>query len=448
MHPLRSPGRFRLGLVAAMLAALVATTLAIISPATAADTLLSQSMPATASSVEGSGYGAGAAFDGNGGTRWASAFSDPQWIQVDLGATATISQVILNWEGAYAKAFKIQTSANGTSWTDLYSTTTGSGGGQTLNVSGNGRYVRMYGTARAGGYGYSLWEFKVYGTGGGSTPVPSPTFTDQVTHHEFQANCSWTTNRPDDPIVFPGLPGASHMHTFVGNTTTNADSTSSSLLGGGTSCTNPHDRSAYWFPSFYKGDQLIQPTGNQVVYYKSGILEYWRVRSFPQGLRFVVGSPTATLEQFRDSPGAVEGFECGDISHSWDIPTSCPAGSQVNVRYQAPSCWDGVHLDSADHKGHMAYPADGYCPATYPVPVPMLEFKIAFPASGDLSQARLASGRGYSWHYDFFNAWDDPAILDALVTHCINGGLQCNPRGYDLYKPHRGAALTENFELP
>ncbi|WP_308169832.1 DUF1996 domain-containing protein [Acrocarpospora catenulata] len=433
----------------ASVVALVAAGLAMIGTAAAADALLSEGRPATASSTEGAGYAAGAAFDGNNGTRWASAFSDPQWIQVDLGATATISQVILNWEGAYGKSFKIQTSANAGTWTDIYSTTTGTGGVQTLNVTGSGRYVRMYGTVRGTGYGYSLWEFKVYGTGGsGSTPVPSPTFTDEVTHHEFQANCSFTQNRPDDPIVYPGLPGASHMHTFVGNTTTNANSTAASLLAGSTSCTNPHDRSAYWFPSFYKGNDLIQPTGNQVIYYKSGILEYWRVRSFPQGLRFVVGSPTATLAEFRDSPGAVEGFECGDISKQWDIPTNCPAGSQVNVRYQAPSCWDGVNLDSANHKSHMAYPVGGYCPATHPVPVPMLEFKIAFPASGDLSQARLSSGRGYTWHYDFFNAWDNTAILQALVTHCINGGLQCDPRGYDQYKPHRGAALTPNFELP
>ncbi|WP_237109667.1 DUF1996 domain-containing protein, partial [Nonomuraea sp. MG754425] len=319
----------------------------------------------------------------------------------------------------------------------------------TIDLTATGRYIRMHGTTRATGYGYSLWEFQVYGTGGAtSTPRPRPTFTDEVTHHEFQANCSMTANRPDDPIVFPGLPGASHMHTFIGNRTTDAASTSGSLLAGATSCTNPHDRSAYWFPSFYKGDQLIAPTGNQVVYYKSGILEYWRVQPFPQGLRFVVGSPTATLAEFRDSPGAVEGFECGDLSHSWDIPASCPAGTQVNVRYQAPSCWDGVRLDSPDHKAHMAYPAGGYCPASHPVAVPMLEFKIAFPADGDLSQARLSSGRGYSWHYDFFNAWDNLAILDALVTHCINGGLQCDPRGYDLYKPHRGAALTPDFQLP
>ncbi|MEU4443535.1 DUF1996 domain-containing protein [Actinosynnema sp. NPDC050801] len=146
-----------------------------------------------------------------------------------------------------------------------------------------------------------------------------------VTHHEFQANCSVTTHRPDDPIVFPGLPGASHMHTFLGNNSTNAGSTDASLKAGQTNCRTPDDKSAYWFPS--------------------------------------------------------------------------------------------------------------------------LEFKIAFPVSGDMSRVRLSSGRGYTWHYDFMNAWDGPT-LQALVSHCVNGGLQCDPRGYDQYKPHRGAALGPDHRLP
>ena len=102
--------------------------------------------------------------DGNTGTRWSSAFSDPQWLQVDLGASHTISQVVLNWETAYGTAFQIQTSTDGTNWTTVYSTTTGTGGNQTLDVTGTGRYVRMNGTARTTQYGYSLWEFQVYGT--------------------------------------------------------------------------------------------------------------------------------------------------------------------------------------------------------------------------------------------------------------------------------------------
>ena len=145
--------------------ALAATTTA----AQAASTLLSQGQPTTASSTENAGTPAADATDGNTGTRWSSAFSDPQWIQVDLGATANITQVVLQWETAYATAFQIQTSPDGTTWTSIYSTTTGTGGTQTLNITGTGRYVRMYGTTRATQYGYSLWEFQVYGSLSGTT---------------------------------------------------------------------------------------------------------------------------------------------------------------------------------------------------------------------------------------------------------------------------------------
>jgi hypothetical protein len=135
---------------------------------------------ATASSTENGGTPASSAVDGNLGTRWSSAASDPQWIQIDLGSSQSICQVVLNWETASGRAYQIQTSPDGTTWTSIHSTTTGPGGTETLNVTGTGRYIRMYGTARNTGYGYSLWEFQVFtGSGGGGvtwTPVWSDTF--------------------------------------------------------------------------------------------------------------------------------------------------------------------------------------------------------------------------------------------------------------------------------
>jgi len=127
--------------------------------------------PATASSAENAGTPASAAVDGDAGTRWSSAFSDPQWIQVDLGSAMSVCQVVLSWEAAYANAFQVQTSTDGNAWSTVYSTTTGAGGTQTLDVTGTGRYVRVNGTARATGYGYSLWELAVRTTttGGGGT---------------------------------------------------------------------------------------------------------------------------------------------------------------------------------------------------------------------------------------------------------------------------------------
>jgi hypothetical protein len=164
-----------------LLLALSLALLTVVAPAAhAADSLLSQGKPTTASSVENTGTPAADATDGNTGTRWSSAFSDPQWLQVDLGATATIDKVVLNWEAAYATGYQIQTSNDNVNWTSIYSTTTGTGGTQTLTVAGTGRYVRMYGTARATAYGYSLWEFQVYGTSG-SAGSSSPDYTQSAT---------------------------------------------------------------------------------------------------------------------------------------------------------------------------------------------------------------------------------------------------------------------------
>ena len=137
--------------------------------ANAAASLLSQGKPATASSTENAGTPASARrrrqhrhplverrSATRSGSRSTSAPPPPS------------ARSCCNWEAAYATAFQIQTSADGTTWTTIYTTTTGTGGTQTLNVTGTGRYVRMYGTARATGYGYSLWEFQVYGATGGT----------------------------------------------------------------------------------------------------------------------------------------------------------------------------------------------------------------------------------------------------------------------------------------
>ncbi|MGW0563870.1 discoidin domain-containing protein [Streptomyces sp. NPDC003016] len=175
--PLRSPVSARQGVAGAVVTALVATLLLFVPQTTAqaAPALLSQGKPVTASSQEHYGTPATAAVDGDNGTRWSSAAADPQWIQVDLGAPASVSQVVLRWEGAYAKAYRIEFSTDAKTWSTAHSTTTGPGGTETLSVSGTARYVRMYGTARATGYGYSLWEFQVYGTtgdGGGGPQLP------------------------------------------------------------------------------------------------------------------------------------------------------------------------------------------------------------------------------------------------------------------------------------
>ncbi|WP_039913223.1 glycosyl hydrolase [Cellvibrio mixtus] len=122
---------------------------------------LALNRPTVASTTEGETWAAGNATDASTTTRWASISADPQWIMVDLGASHSFNQIVLQWESAYGKSYSIQTSTNGASWTTIYQTTTGVGGREVLNVSGTGRYVRVYGTERGTGYGYSLYDFQV-----------------------------------------------------------------------------------------------------------------------------------------------------------------------------------------------------------------------------------------------------------------------------------------------
>ncbi|WP_058303011.1 discoidin domain-containing protein [Gorillibacterium timonense] len=125
-------------------------------------TNLASGKTATASSTVNGNVAAGVT-DGTTATRWESATSDPQWIQVDLGSSKTVGKVVLNWEAAYAKTYQIQTSLDGTNWTNVYSTTAGTGGVEPISFSPvNARYVRMYGTARGTSWAYSLYEFGVY----------------------------------------------------------------------------------------------------------------------------------------------------------------------------------------------------------------------------------------------------------------------------------------------
>ena len=125
--------------------------------------------PVVVSSTEDTEYAGSNAVDMNMSSRWSSLFSDPQWIYVDLGDTYYITSVVLKWEDAYGSAYKVQTAENSSGpWTDIYSTTTSNGGTDDLAVSGSGRYVRVYCTTRATEWGYSLWEFEVYGTNSSS----------------------------------------------------------------------------------------------------------------------------------------------------------------------------------------------------------------------------------------------------------------------------------------
>ncbi|MEU8379657.1 DUF1996 domain-containing protein [Streptosporangium sp. NPDC048865] len=267
----------------------------------------------------------------------------------------------------------------------------------------------------------------------GALPAASPSSTfsgppPRAQYREFAANCTASHYLSDDPIVYPGLVGAAHNHTFFGNKGTDAKSTNASLVSGVTSCQDPKDGSAYWSPTLLQDGKPVKPE-MATIYYKSGVSDYRTVKPFPVGFRLVVGDAKMTSE------ASFKGYwSCGN-ARSKDFPGSCPSGSSLIMRHQAPSCWDGVDLDSADHRSHVAYPVGGVCPASHPVAVPMLEMKVPYKLPGGRTDGlSFSSGVSFSFHYDFMNGWDQQRQV-ALVKHCINGGRQCNGVGYDQHKP-------------
>jgi hypothetical protein len=126
---------------------------------------IAQGAVASASSTKVVGRGPDMAVDADPMTRWGSQYSDPQWIELDLGSEQSITGVRLMWETGYGSSYQIQVSNNGTTWTSVYSTTAGTGCVENIiGLSASDRYIRFYGTARGTCYGYSLWDFNVSGT--------------------------------------------------------------------------------------------------------------------------------------------------------------------------------------------------------------------------------------------------------------------------------------------
>jgi hypothetical protein len=223
----------------------------------------------------------------------------------------------------------------------------------------------------------------------------------------------------DDPIVHPAMPGMSHLHQFFGNQTTNAFSTAGSLLGKGTTCSAPTDASSYWVPMLYLNG-LPVPASGSTIYYRAGSHRVpSSVQPFPPGLRMIAGNAATA------SPLPVEavGWMCQGQAAMQASPPTCGAGGTLTAQVRFPDCWDGVNLDVADHKSHMAYTVNGICPSNYPVPLPLLEYNITYRTSGGPG-VTVASGAPFTYHADFFNAWDPGAQLN-FVNLCLRNGQVC-----------------------
>lgn len=240
----------------------------------------------------------------------------------------------------------------------------------------------------------------------------------------FIESCRFSHRGPDDPIVFPGKPGASHDHTFVGNRTTNAFSTYESLRASGTTCERAADTAAYWVPTLYQGTTAVMPVG-ATIYYRRGTLA--EVRPFPDNLRMIAGNAASTTPQDL----RVTFWNCGiagGLPPSSTVPTCTQTrGSFLRLHIRFPSCWNGRALDSANHMSHMAYAMRGRCPSTHPVAVPAITAIFRYPTRGGEGFS-LASGGQFSAHADFVNSWK-PEALAQLVDGCLNALVHCGRGG-------------------
>lgn len=249
----------------------------------------------------------------------------------------------------------------------------------------------------------------------------------------FRDPCTYSHMAFDDPIAFPGQPGASHLHSFAGNSLAGAASTSDSLAASGNStCAGGTlNRTAYWQPSVIdtRTGQPLVPSGVNI-YYKQGYLGVAAaaILPFPKGLRIIAGDAKNT----GPAGNVLARFACL-AGGSWQatIP-SCAVGDSVQAAVTFPQCWDGVNLDSPDHKSHMAFATGTGCPADHPVPLPEITmnffYKVSEANNGDywrLSSDNYAGAGGLSLHADWYGAWD-AGTLQTFVTRCIGASMDCH----------------------
>src|SRR5262245_12846850 len=245
---------------------------------------------------------------------------------------------------------------------------------------------------------------------------------------QFVLQCEYSHTLMDDPIVFPGQPGASHMHDFFGNVGANAFSTVGSMLRAETTCRVPSDTAGYWTPTASLDGVRIRPTVMRIYYLGSSANS---VETIPPGLQMVGGARDATTPA--ENPHV--SWNCGQTKDvktpDRDTPYDCGPWAKygfvagIIAVIEFPSCWNGTGLRPED----VAYPVAGECPSGFGHVIPKLSERVhygvmnPFRPNGTLAFA-LSSGPWYSLHADFWNTWQQDR-LDQLVADCLVARVHC-----------------------
>lgn len=269
----------------------------------------------------------------------------------------------------------------------------------------------------------------------------------------FAVQCGFSHKSMDDPIVYPGQPGMGHLHAFYGNTSTDAYSTRHSLLAARTTCTDKKDKAAVWAPTAFikKGGtwRALKPYRERTYYFRAIRKEVAPVTSIPANLKIIAGNKDA------NSPAGNPPLRwyCGEGTPERPFPYDCrpyndPGEDGVRAILDLPFCWDGVHVDSPDHRSHLIYsdPTDttpqlnpAVCPASHPRYIPAISIRVHLPIQdpcagvkpcgpwngGKHVRLKLSSGPYWTMHVDFWNTWVQ-SRLETLTDKCIRENRDCH----------------------
>jgi hypothetical protein len=258
----------------------------------------------------------------------------------------------------------------------------------------------------------------------------------------FTVNCQPLTIQRSDPILFPGVPGG-HVHNIIGGNgfqrTMNAKMNDATQ----TTCDKAIDHSNYWVPALYhqradKMFEMVKWNGAAVYYQKracnySASIQYCDKTkvplAFPYGFRMLAGDATRRTQNNSDYAQRAVSVMCifdgGSKEYNGFPPRHC---NTIRAQVYFPSCWDGVNLDSPDHKSHVAYPAvgdynGGVCPQSHPVALLSIFYEFFLDTSSytDFNRFAFANGdpTGYGYHGDFVMGWTDRTLLQNAHAACV-----------------------------
>jgi Domain of unknown function (DUF1996) len=245
---------------------------------------------------------------------------------------------------------------------------------------------------------------------------------------EWITTCPYSHTSMADPIVYPRQPGASHVHDFEGNKTTNAFSTPKKLRATATDCEDRSDHAAYWIPRLLVGGVPKHPSDFQN-YYVATVTNVNAIKPYPRALVMLAGNSHATHPQ----PTSIVYWGCGDgsgVGTKNFIPDCRGVSGKLYLHIIFPSCWDGIHADSPNHRSHMAYPTDAdRCPRGHSIPVPGLIERVTWNPAPDPAAVTLSSGSYITIHGDFMNGWFNHDVrghgLADLIKSCLVTGIEC-----------------------